>query len=111
MPGGQKRFELMGLGLRATVPLGFLSFWRGLGRLKSILKVPVESRNLWGFGGVPRGQNKVQLIGLGLKATVPLAFLSFWRGLGRLKSILTEPADSRNLLRFGGCPKVKTRCN
>ena len=45
--------ELMGLGLKATVPLGFLSFWRGLGRLKSILKVLADSRNLWGFGGCP----------------------------------------------------------
>ena len=29
----------MGLGLKATVPLGFLYFWRGLARLKSISKV------------------------------------------------------------------------
>ena len=43
----------MGLGLKATVPLGFLSLWRGLARLKSILKVLVFSRILGGSGGCP----------------------------------------------------------
>ena len=64
-----------------------------------------------GVGGVYRGQKTVQLMGLGLKATVPLGFLSFWRGLGRLKSILTGLAASHNLWGFVGCLEVKTRCN
>ena len=50
-------------------------------------------------------------MGLGLKATVPLGFLSFWRGLARLKSILKVLAFSCQLGGFGGCPKVKKRCN
>ena len=43
----------MGLGLKATVPLGFWSFWSILVRLQSRLKVCEESRNLEGFGGSP----------------------------------------------------------
>ena len=51
------------------------------------------------------------LIGLGLNAIVPLGFLSFWRGLGRLKSILKVLAVSCQLGGFGGCPEVKKGCN
>ena len=69
----------MGLGLKATVPFGFLAFLRGLVRLKSILKMLAASRNLWGVGGA-RGQKRVEFMGLGLKAPVPLGFLSFLRG-------------------------------
>ena len=43
----------MGLGLKVAVPLVFLSLLRGLGRLKSILKVLADCRNLWGFGACP----------------------------------------------------------
>ena len=106
-PKGQKFVELMGLGLRATVPLRFLSFWGGFGSLKSILNVLTDSRHLWGLRGVPGGKNSAELMGLGLKANVPLGLLSFWRGLGRLKSILKVLADSRNLWGFGGCLEVK----
>ena len=52
-PRGQKKEELMGSGLKATVPLGFMSFLRGLGRMKSTLKLLADSRNLGGFGGYP----------------------------------------------------------
>ena len=60
---------------------------------------------------MPRGQKRVQLMGLGLKATVPLGFWSFWRIVVRLKSRLKVPADSRNLEGFGTCPEVKKGCN
>ena len=50
-------------------------------------------------------------MGLGLKAIVPLGFLSLWRGLARLKSILKVLAFSCQLGGSGGCPEVKTRCN
>ena len=53
MPRGQTRVQLMGLGLKATVPLGFWSFWRILVTLQSRLKVCAESRNLEGVGGCP----------------------------------------------------------
>ena len=43
----------MGLGLKATVPLGVLSLWRGLARLKSVLKVPAFSWILDGSGECP----------------------------------------------------------
>ena len=50
-PRGQKRVQLMGLGLKATIPLGFWSFWRVLVRLQSRFKVSAKSRNLGGVGG------------------------------------------------------------
>ena len=43
----------MGLGLKATIPLGFWSFWRVLVRQQSRLKVSENSRNLGGVGGGP----------------------------------------------------------
>ena len=55
--------ESTGLGPKATIPLGFLSFLRGSFRLKSVLKLLVDSPVLSGFGG----------------------FLSFLRGLVRLR--------------------------
>ena len=53
MPRGPKRVRIMGLGLKATIPLGFWSFWRVLVRLQSSLKVSAKSRNLEGVGGCP----------------------------------------------------------
>ena len=50
-------------------------------------------------------------MGLGLKATAPLVFLSLWRGLARLKSLLKVLPFSCQLGGFGGCPEVKKRCN
>ena len=52
-PRGQKRVQLMGLGLKATIPLGFWSLWRVLVRQQSRLKVSEKSRNLGGVGGGP----------------------------------------------------------
>ena len=103
--------EFIGLGLKANSLLVFLSFLRGLVRLRAPLELLADSRNLWGFWGGGRGQKRVELMGLGLKATVPLGFLSFLRGLVRLKSILKLLADSRNLWGFGGDPEVEKGCN
>ena len=61
--------------------------------------------------GVPRGQKTVQLVGLGLKATVPLGFSYFWRGLARQKSILKVLVFSFQLGGLGGLPVAKKRCN
>ena len=47
----------MGLGLRSAVPLGFLYFWRGVARLKSISKVLAFSCQLGGLGGCPEDKN------------------------------------------------------
>ena len=74
---GQKTVQLMGLGLKANGPIGFLYFWRGLARLKSRLKVLAFSCQLGGFRGVYTGQKTVQLLGFGLKANGPLVFLYF----------------------------------
>ena len=57
MPRGQKTVESMGSGLKAAVPLGVLSFWRGLVGLKSILEVLADSPNLCGFGACPEVKN------------------------------------------------------
>ena len=46
----------MGLGLKATIPLVFVSFLRGLVRVKSILKLLADPRNLWGFGGTQKSK-------------------------------------------------------
>ena len=97
----------MGLGLKVTVPLGFLSFLRGLVRLRAQLELLTDSRNLWGFGGGRRGYKRMELMGLGLKATVPLGFFSFLRGLVRLKSVLRQLADFRKLWGFRGGPRVR----
>ena len=43
----------MGLGLKAIVPLVFVSFLRGLVRLKSISKLLADSQDLWGIQGGP----------------------------------------------------------
>ena len=43
----------MGLGLKATIPLGFWSLWRVLVRQQSRLKLSEKSRNLEGVGGGP----------------------------------------------------------
>ena len=43
----------MGLGLKATIPLGSWSFWRALVGQQSRLKVSENSRNLRGVGGGP----------------------------------------------------------
>ena len=64
-----------------------------------------------GVGGVYRGQETVQLMGLGLKATFPLGFLYFWRGLARLKSILKVLAFSCQLGGSRGYLEVKKWCN
>ena len=50
-------------------------------------------------------------MGLGLKANVPLGFLSLWSGLGRLKSILKVLAFSWILDGSGECPEAKKRCS
>ena len=64
-----------------------------------------------GVGGVYRGQKTVQLMALGLKATVPVGFLSFWRGLAGVKSIFKVLAFSCQLGGSWGCPGVKKQCN
>ena len=43
----------MGLGLKATIPLGFWSFWRVLVRQQSRLKVSENSCNVGVVGGGP----------------------------------------------------------
>ena len=99
----------MGLGLNAIVPLGFVSFLRGLVRLRAPLKLLAWSRKLWGVLGGPRGQKRLEFMGLGLKANSLLVFLSFLRVLVRLRSPSELLADSKNLWGFGGCPEVKKR--
>ena len=74
LPRGQKRVQLMGLGLKATVPLGFWSFWRILVRLQSRLKVSAESRNLEGLG-VARGSKKGTIDGFGPQGNCTTWFL------------------------------------
>ena len=55
----------MGLGLKATIPLGFWSFWRVLVRQQSRLKVSEKSRNLEGIGGGPGVQKGFGVGGMG----------------------------------------------
>ena len=83
MPRGPKRVQLMGLGLKAAVPLGFLVpleyFGQAAVKIESVLGVS----EFGGGWGVPRGPKRVQMMGLGLKATVPLGVWSlgvFWSG-------------------------------
>ena len=104
---GPKTVQLMGLDLKVTVPLGFLAFLRGSVRLRAQLELLTDSRNSWGFGGGPGSYKRLELMGLGLKATVPLGFFSFLRGLVRLKSILRQLADFRKLWGFRGGPGVR----
>ena len=61
---GHKRLQVVGLGLKATVALGFLSYWRILVRLKSVLIVPADSRNSEGVGGA-KGSKKGASDGFG----------------------------------------------
>ena len=69
--------DLMGLGLKLNVPLIFLSFLMGLVGLSYPLELLADSRNLWGFGRGAEGKKRVELMGLGLKVTVPLFFYPF----------------------------------
>ena len=71
----------MALGLKANNLLVFLSFLRGLVRLRAPLELLADSRNSWGLGRGGKGQKKVELMGLGLKATVQLGFSVLLQGL------------------------------
>ena len=111
MAQGSKNGTIDGLGPQGNYTTWFLVLLEGFGQAA----VQIESvRELSQFGrgwGWPRGQKRVQLMGLGLKATTPLGFWSFWRVLVRLQSRLKVSAKSRNLEGVGGCPGVKKGYN
>ena len=107
MAQGSNKGTIDGFGPQGNYTTWFLVLLEGFGQAA----VQIESvRELSEFAmgwGCPRGQKRVQLMGLGLKATKPLGFWSFWRILVRLQSRLKVSAESRNLEGVGGCPGVK----
>ena len=104
--------DLMVLGLKGIVTLVCLSFLRGSVRLTAPLQMLADSRSLWGFGGGgARGKNRVELMGLGMKANNLPVFLSFFRRLVRLRAPLELLAHSQNMWGFGRGPEVKIGWN
>ena len=110
-PQGSKKGANDGFGSQGNCITCFLVVLEYFGQAA----VKIESvRGVSEFGGgwgLPRGPKRVQLMGLGLKATVPLGFWSFWSILVRLQSRLKVCEESRNLEGFGGSPGVQQGCN
>ena len=111
MAQGSKKGTIDGLGPQGNYTTWFLVLLEGFGQaavqIESVRELSEFPRG-WGW---PRGQKRVQLMGLGLKATKPLASWSFWRVLVRQQSRLKVSENSRNLGGVGVGPGVKKGYN
>ena len=111
MVQGSKKGTIDGLGPQGNSTTWFLVLLEGSGQaavqIESVRELSEFPRG-WGW---TRGQKRVQLMGLGFKATIPLGFWSFWRVLVRQQSRLKVSENSRNLRGVGGGPGVKKGYN
>ena len=109
-PQGSKKGANDGFGSQGNCITCFLVVLEYFGQAAVKIESVREVSEFGGGRGVPRGPKRVQMMGLGLKATVSLGFWWLWSILVRLQSRLKVCEESRNLEGVGSCLGVQKGC-